>query len=174
MLFHQNGLLLMPDVNFRRSCGGDAETVCRLTSAAVARLAPETYPQEVVATWMVGRSPADYAAACAAGEMWLAEIPEGPAGFAHAVPGELIRLFVDARCHGSGIGAGLMQRALQDAIPAGGGTVRIDATLNAVPFYRRWGLQEQGRGCFPGRAGLPDIEVIHLAAEFPARESAAQ
>lgn len=166
----------MPGSGFhlRRSARPDASTVFSLTSAAVARLAPDPYPQDVVAAWMAGRSPADYAEACAAGEIWLAETPEGPAGFANAVPGELIRLFVDARCHGSGIGTALMQRALLDAIPSGGGTVRIDATLNAVPFYRRWGFQARGRGCFPGREGLPQIEVVHLAAEFPSRDGAAK
>jgi putative acetyltransferase len=158
----------MSALQFRRSRRSDAGTVFNLTKAAVARLAPEPYPPEVVETWMTGRVPEDYAADCAAGAIWIAELGGRAAGYAHAVPGEIIRLFVDARCQGAGAGAALMRLALQDAIPEGGGTVRIEATLNAVPFYRRWGFRERGRGVFSGREGLPPIAVVHLQAGFEA------
>ena len=32
-----------------------------------------------------------------------------------------------------------MRRALQDALYQGRGKVRIEATLNAAPFYEKWG-----------------------------------
>lgn len=156
----------MKSCQVRRSCRSDAETVFNLTQAAVARLVPQFYTREIVETWMDGRVPGDYAEDCAAGSIWIAETMGRPAGYAHAVPGEILRLFVDAACQGTGIGAALMRLALQDAVPEGGGTVRIEATLNAVPFYSRWGFREQGRGCFAGREGLPDLEVVHLAADF--------
>lgn len=158
----------MSALQFRPSRRSDAAAVFNLTKAAVARLAPEPYPQEVVETWMTGRVPQDYAEDCAAGAIWIAETSGHPAGYAHAVPGEIIRLFVDARCQGSGAVAALMCLALRDAIPEGGGVVRIEATLNAVPFYRRWGFREQGRGIFSGREGLPPLEVVHLQAAFEA------
>lgn len=116
---------------------------------------------------MAGRVPADYLADCASGEIWIAEAGQTPVGFSHGVPGEVKRLFVAAGYTGIGAGAGLMQRALKDALTAGGGHVRIEATLNAVPFYRKWGFQKTGRGVFPGRdAGLPDIAVVILEKDF--------
>ncbi|MGR3760799.1 hypothetical protein ACUXV3_11810 [Roseobacteraceae bacterium NS-SX3] len=41
--------------------------------------------------------------------------------------------------------------------------MRIDATLNAAAFYRKWGFRETGRGVFPGRGPeLPQIEVVTM------------
>ena len=117
---------------------------------------------------MSGRDVSDYLDDCANREIWIAEVGPYPAGFAHAVPGEVKRLFVDARHVGRGIGAGLMTRALSDALPGGAGIVKIDATLNAVPFYRKWGFREIGHSVFPGRGDdLPPIAVVVLQKEFP-------
>lgn len=149
-------------VTYRRSTGADAEAVFALTAASVARLAPDPYPPEVVATWMAGRSPDDYRADCAAGRLWIAECGGVALGFAHGEPGEVKRLFVDAAQVGRGLGAGLMRRALADAMAGGTTRVRIEATLNAVPFYRRWGFAEVGRGVFAKREGLPAIDVVLL------------
>lgn len=155
------------DVTYRRSTGSDAEAVFALVTASVQRLAPDPYPQEVVDTWMSGRSVEDYRDDCAAQEIWIAEIRQTPIGFSHGVPGEVKRLFVDASHIGKGAGANLMERALRDALPAGSGVVKIDATLNAAPFYRKWGFKEIGRGVFPGRPeDLPQIEIITLEKAF--------
>ncbi|KIC08332.1 hypothetical protein RA19_20380 [Leisingera sp. ANG-M1] len=152
---------------YRRSGSADAETVFDLVTASVSRLTPAPYPPQVVASWMAGRSPADYLADCSNGEIWIAEAGGRPVGFSHGVPGEIKRLFVAAGDTGRGAGAGLMQRALEDALPNGSGHVRIEATLNAVPFYAKWGFSETGRGVFPGRdPNLPQIDVVILERTF--------
>ncbi|MEX0301912.1 MAG: GNAT family N-acetyltransferase [Leisingera sp.] len=154
-------------IRYRRSRAGDAQAVFDLVSASVRRLAPVPYSQEVVDSWMAGRVPGDYLADCASGAIWIAEAGQAPAGFAHGVPGEVKRLFVAAEHTGKGAGAGLMARALADALPEGTGQVRIEATLNAVPFYARWGFAETGRGVFSGRAPqLPEIDVVILEKRF--------
>ncbi|WP_334192061.1 GNAT family N-acetyltransferase [Pararhodobacter sp.] len=137
-----------------------------LTAAAVRKLAPLPYPAEVVETWMTGRTPEDYRADCAEGRIWIAEADGLSLGFAQGEPGEVKRLFVRADHAGRGLGRALMERALADALAAGDRVVRIEATLNAVPFYHRWGFVEVGRGIFPGRDGLPQIDVVHLEARF--------
>lgn len=153
-------------VSYRRSTGADAEAVFALTAASVARLAPDPYPPNVVATWMAGRTPEDYRPDCAAGRVWIAESAGRPSGFAHGEPGEVKRLFVDAAWVGRGIGDGLMRRALDDATAGGVAKVRIEATLNAVPFYHRWGFAEVGRGVFANREGLPAIAVVLLERQY--------
>ena len=155
-------------VTYRRSVESDFPAVFGLVSASVSRLAPAPYDQKVVDTWMTGRAPEDYRSDCASGEIWIAEAGGAPIGFAHGVPGEVKRLFVDAGHVGKGVGAGLMERALKDSLPGGAGTVKIDATLNAVPFYQRWGFEEIGHSVFPGRDDdLPTIDVVVLERVFP-------
>ncbi|MCK7612255.1 GNAT family N-acetyltransferase [Roseibium sediminicola] len=118
---------------------------------------------------MSGRHVEDYRAECASGAIWVVESGGKAVGFAQGVPGEVKRLFVDAAAVGLGAGAGLMERALADARAGGVDLVRIDATLNAVSFYEKWGFRETGRGVFPGRtAPLPQIDVVLLEKRFEA------
>ncbi|KIC19595.1 MULTISPECIES: GNAT family N-acetyltransferase [unclassified Leisingera] len=154
-------------LSYRRSQRGDAQAVFDIVSASVSRLAPDPYPQEVVDSWMAGRVPEDYCVDCSSGEIWIAEADRKPVAFAHGVPGEIKRLFVAAGYTGLGAGAGLMQLALDDALTAGTGHVRIEATLNAVPFYGKWGFAETGRSVFSGRdSALPGIDVVILEKVF--------
>lgn len=151
------------DVIFRRSTKQDSEAVFEITSASVNCLSPYPYPKEVVDTWMTGRTGADYLEDCSNHEIWIAEHDEIPIEFAHAVPGELKRLFVYVRYAGKGVGAALMERALLDAQQNESGAIKIDATLNAVPFYEKWGFKQIGKSFFPGRdESLPQIDVIVL------------
>jgi GNAT superfamily N-acetyltransferase len=116
---------------------------------------------------MSGRIAGDYLEDCAGQVIWIAELDDTPIGFAHGEPGEVVRLFVDADHTGRGAGAGLMRRALEDALPDRTGKVRIEATLNAVPFYQKWGFERVGDGVFSGRdASLPPIDVIILEKSF--------
>jgi putative acetyltransferase len=114
---------------------------------------------------MHGRTVADYRDDCARGEIWIAELSGEVVGFSHGVPGEVKRLFVKEAAIGLGIGAELMKRALSDA-RNGVTEVIIDATLNAAPFYERWGFRRIGTGVFPGRDGLPPIEIVHMTQSF--------
>ncbi|MBN9670630.1 GNAT family N-acetyltransferase [Roseibium aggregatum] len=151
-------------ITYRRSTADDAEAVFALVGASVRTLSPDPYPREVVATWMAGRASDDYLEDCRNQQIWIAELGSVPIGFAHGVPGELKRLFVDADHAGRGVGAALLERALRDTTPDGHGIVKIEATLNAAPFYEKWGFKEVGRSVFPGRdEGLPQIDVIVMS-----------
>jgi GNAT superfamily N-acetyltransferase len=153
----------MAHVTYRRSTAADTQAVFNLVARSVQPLAPLPYNQDVVDTWMVGRVAGDYRQDCAEQSIWIAEIDQRQVGFSHGVPGEIMRLFVDADYVGVGAGAGLMQRALQDALPKQTGKVRIEATLNAVPFYKKWSFSEVGTGVFSGRdEALPPIKVVNL------------
>ncbi len=157
----------MTGVSYRRSMASDAPAVFQLVSRSVSRLAPTPYSQDVVDTWMDGRVAEDYLEDCSGQVIWIAELGNKPIGFAHGEPGEVVRLFVDAAHTGLGAGAGLMQRALEDALPDGRGKVKIEATLNAVPFYQKWGFAKVGVGVFSGRdENLPPIDVVMLERVF--------
>ena len=157
----------MTSVSYRRSIASDTQAVFELVSRSVVRLAPTPYSQEVVDTWMVGRSADDYLNDCSGQLLWIAELDDKPIGFAHGEPGEIVRLFVDANQTSIGAGTGLMQRALKDALPNGSGKVKIEATLNAVSFYQKWGFEKVGEGVFSGRdENLPPIDIVMLEKVF--------
>lgn len=153
-------------ISYRRSTADDTQAVFDLVTASVRRLAPVPYSQEVIDTWMVGRKVEDYQLDCAQGLVWLAETGGRPVGFSQGEPSEVKRLFVDADFTGLGIGAGLMERALDDARSGNRKAIVIEATLNAVPFYKKWGFVEVSEGIFPGREGLPPIRIVRLSACF--------
>lgn len=157
------------DYVYRRSSRDDAQGVFDIVSASVRHLAPHPYSQEVVDSWMAGRTPENYVSDCAGQTIWIAELYGRPVGFSQGVPGEVKRLFVDADHAAHGLGRALFIRALADACPNGGGRVFIEATLNAVPFYEKWGFRKTGQGVFAGRAAhLPVIDVVYLEAQIEA------
>ncbi len=159
----------MPVIIYRRSESHDAQAVFDLTCRSVSELSPAFYSSEVVETWMRGRNAQTYRNDCGDHAITIAEVDNVAAGFSHGVPGEVVRLFVDVAYTGLGIGAELMRRALRDALPSGSGTVRIDATLNAVAFYQKWGFAKVGQSVFPGRGPeLPAIDVVVLERSFDA------
>lgn len=152
---------------YRRSTASDAQTVFDLTAKSVSALSPSFYSADVVETWMAGRSAETYRGACASQAVTIAETDGTASGFSHAVPGEIVRLFVDVRFTGIGIGAELMRRALRDALAGGSGYVKIEATLNAARFYEKWGFLRVGRSVYAGRGpDLPAIETILMEQQF--------
>lgn len=154
-------------VTYRRSAGSDAEAVYAVVLSSVSRLCPEPYSQEVVRTWMDGRIAEDYREDCRDGLLWLAERSGKVMGFSHGEPGEVKRLFVSSDAVGLGVGKVLMEKALADAQGENTQTVVIDATLNAASFYEKWGFRRTGSGVFPGREGLPPIEIVTMKRFAP-------
>lgn len=151
----------------RRSVEKDAEAVVELLRTSVLHLAPGTYSQAVIDTWMVGVSVDDFQSECSNAQLWIAERETTPVGFSQAIPGEIVRLFVDSSCVGQGIGSALMNHALKDAVPFGAGTAKIVALLNAVDFYKKWGFRELERSVLPGReASLPSIDIVNMSKVF--------
>ncbi len=102
----------MTHITYRRSKAADTQTVFDIVARSVRHLAPVPYNQDVVDTWMVGRVADDYREDCGEQKIWIAELDQKQIGFSHGVPGEVLRLFVDADFAGLGVGAGLMERAL--------------------------------------------------------------
>jgi len=147
----------------RPAVAGDAEAVFQVTRDSVAGLATTHYTPAQIAGWMGDRTPATYREACAGGRIRVAEQDGRVVGFVDAVPGEITRLFLLPGAAGLGLGRRLMEEGLAMAREGHDGPLRIEATLNAVAFYKRFGFREVGRGHFGGRQGeWPPIEVVYL------------
>ena len=62
-------------------------------------------------------------------------------------PVELVRIYLDRTAIGSGLGAELMRRSLDEARSAGGRTIWLsvwDQNTRAIRFYEKWGFSRVG------------------------------
>jgi diamine N-acetyltransferase len=86
----------------------------------------------------VGGEPAGYA------RLYKGEIPECVTG---PDPLEIVRLYVEQRWWGSGVGRALMQTCLDEARQSGHRTIYLgvwEQNHRALAFYRKWGFEIVG------------------------------
>lgn len=146
----------------RRARPGDGRAVFDVTRASVAGLAKNHYSEDQIAGWMGERTPDFYEALIANGRMIVAESKDGIVGFVDATPGEVTRLFILPCAAGCGLGARLLQIGINKARDGHSGTIRIEATLNAVSFYTRHGFKETGTGYFSHGLGGDPIAIVYM------------
>lgn len=84
-------------------------------------------------------------------------------------PIKLVHLYVDSQWIGKGIGAKLMQRALEFATSNGFATCWLEvleSNHRAVSFYRRWGFVEVGSDRYPaGETSVPVLLMMRCAVD---------
>lgn len=152
---------MQSDFTIRAARAADAEAIFAVTRASVEGLAAGHYSPAQIAGWMGDRTPETYRAEAASGRIKVAELRGRVVGYVDAVPGELTRLFLLPEAAGQGLGKALFAVGLDQARAGHAGPVRIEATLNAAPFYARQGFRETGRSAFGGRGpGFPEIPVV--------------
>ncbi len=152
----------------RPAIATDAEAIFAITQAAVEGLARDHYSPQQIAGWMGDRTPETYRPEAACGRIKVAELAGRVVGYVDALPGELTRLFLLPAVAGQGLGKALLRVGLAQARQGHQGPLRLEATLNAAPFYARNGFRTVGPGVFGGRGpGYPDIPVV-VMEETPA------
>jgi GNAT superfamily N-acetyltransferase len=124
----------------RSATAGDAKASCDLHIATVRALCAPFYDPAVIDGWLRGRTPEGYLRGIKAGLIFVAECRGAVVGWGDAHPGEVDALFVDPRHSRRGIGSLLLAQALEKATTAEG-LIKVDSTLNAVPFYERFGFK---------------------------------
>ncbi len=144
----------------RPARAGEGQALYEVTAAAITALAAGHYAPAQIAAWMNGRDAAQYETVIAAGTVRVAEADGVILGFVDTVPGVITRLFVRPEAAGRGLGRVLLEAGV--AAARRDGRVRLEATLNAAPFYARCGFVETGRAMYqhPG-GGLP-VEVVNM------------
>ena len=138
---------------------GEGQALYDITEAAIRGLAVAHYSAEQIAGWMNGRDEAQYEAAIANGGVIIAIAAARPLGFVEAAQGEITRLFVRPEAAGQGLGRRLLERGVE---MAGAGEVRLNATLNAAPFYERCGFIPLGREMYFHEGGNEPVEVVRM------------
>ncbi|MDA9400528.1 GNAT family N-acetyltransferase [Bradyrhizobium sp. CCBAU 45389] len=150
------------DISFRPACPDDAETVFDITKASIAGLSRGCYSPAQIENWMGERTPRFYEELIAKGRMTVCVRNEIIVGFVDAEPGEVTRLFVLPAAAGSGVGQRLLDIGVAQARRGHSGPIRLEATINAEAFYRRYGFRSTGRGQFSHGLGGEPIEIIHM------------
>jgi putative acetyltransferase len=145
----------------RRAMPEDAVAICDLHKASVRDLCAAAYSSEQIEAWLAPRVPDDYRKAMTVGgeTMFVAQCAQRIVGFASIKTSMLIGLYVDPD-GGRGAGRILLQAAEGQARSDGVAVLSLQATLNAVPFYKRHGFSLDRHGTvLRGGRELPVVEM---------------
>ena len=140
-------------LTIRPARAGDGAAVFEVTRLSAAGLAKDHG----------GAQPDFYEEAIGKGRMVVVERSGVVVAYVDAEPGELTRLFVLPEVAGMGIGARLLEIGLEAARLGHSGPVKVEASINAEAFYRRFGFTTIRRGYFTHGVGGVPIEIVHMS-----------
>jgi N-acetylglutamate synthase-like GNAT family acetyltransferase len=110
----------------------------RIHTSAVKTVCKDFYTKKQIEAWLEGRSPEGYEG-IKKGEMYVAEDDNKIVGFGHAIPGEVVAVFVDPTFHKKGIGKQLLDYGVKIASKVKK-KVNVESTINAESFYKKHGF----------------------------------
>jgi putative acetyltransferase len=149
----------------RRATSEDAEAICALHKASIRALCAAVYSARQIEAWIARRTPDSYREALAAETIFVAERGGRVVGFSSIKDAMLLGLYVDPAL-GRGTGPRLLRAAEEHARTEGIRVLRLQATLNAAPFYQRHGFQADGRVVIS--RGEAELDVVEMSKDLRA------
>ena len=151
----------MAAFTIRPATPADAEVLCALHKASVRTLCRGAYTADEIEAWLRDREPQGFRHAMTDGgeTMLVAERDGAVVGFASIKETALFGLYVDPAT-GRGVGRVLLSAAEDEVRRRGASVLSLQATLNAVPFYRQHGFMRQERSTV--RRGGRDLAVLEM------------
>ena len=151
----------MAAFTIRPATPADAEALSTLHKASVRALCLGAYTADEIEAWLREREPQGFRHAMTdGGETTLvAECDGAVVGFASIKETVLFGLYVDPAT-GRGAGRVLLAAAEDEVRRRGASVLSLQATLNAVPFYRQHGFMRQERSTV--RRGGRDLAVLDM------------
>lgn len=133
-------------LSIRQATDDDRPSICAVHVRAIREVCSRAYSPAQVASWSGLLSPASYTAVVRERFLVVAEDADGIVGFGqlHEACGEIEAVYVLPGRQNEGIGGSVLRALEAAARSAGLNTLRLSATLNAVPFYRTAGYVEEG------------------------------
>lgn len=136
-------------LKIRRARQEDCHSIGKVHSAAVKGIRTAQYTPEEIQAWAVPRDPASYEDSIRAKEFFVAEDGDAIVGFGvlNQLIAEVEAVYVDPEAGRRGIGLEVLLKLEERARALGLRVLRLNASLNAVPFYERAGYvaQEQSK-----------------------------
>ena len=139
----------------------DADRLHQLHTTSVRRICAPHYAPEVIDGWLANRVPEGYLPPIERGDIFVVEDGGRIVGFGEATPGVVVACYVDPAMIRRGVGSAIMEHALVIARRGHDGPIRVEATLNAAPFYARFGFGELARATL--RRGEVDVPYVLMA-----------
>jgi GNAT superfamily N-acetyltransferase len=145
-------------LSIRKATKADAPRLHELHTSSVRTLCSGHYAPEVIDGWLANRRPQGYLPPIERGDIFVAEQGSMIVGFGEAIPGAIIAVYVDPIAVKHGVGSAIMHHALEITRYGHVGPVRLEATLNAVGFYQRFGFHEVERSSVcRGQVAVPCV-----------------
>lgn len=117
----------------------DAKEMQLLHTNAIKKTCSDCYSKVQIDVWLDGRTPEGYHEAINKGDMYVVVENRMIVGFGHAIPGEIVAIYVDPASHKKGIGKLLLEYGLQIALK-GHTKVKVESSINAEGFYKKHGF----------------------------------
>jgi GNAT superfamily N-acetyltransferase len=150
-------------MQLRRATANDLQSIFALHRASILELCTDHYTTDQLAEWTAVLRPDMYLALLSTHEVFVAEDMGSVLGFGvfDASAAFINATYVSPAAVRRGVGRGLMAAMEGSARHAGATQVRLNATLNAVPFYARLGYSQHGASVnrLPTGAELPCVAM---------------
>jgi ribosomal protein S18 acetylase RimI-like enzyme len=153
-------------IRLRKGAPGDAERLARFGAAAFeAAFGPDNTREDMASYLEEAFSGATFAAQLGDPDSTFLLLEDGdrivgysmlrsgvaPPAVGGPDPIELVRIYVDPRAIGTGLGARLMSASLDEAAAQGAQTIWLgvwEKNIRAIRFYERWGFTKVGEKTF--------------------------
>jgi GNAT superfamily N-acetyltransferase len=151
-------------LSIRKATRADAGALHTLHTASVTTLCASHYSGDVIGKWIEKRAPEGYYRGIDRDEMFVGELGGKVVGFGHAIPGEVVGVFVHPDHAARGVGSALLSHAIQMARSNHVGPINIVATLNAQSFYEKHGFVKVKQ--YIVQRNSADIPVVEMELEM--------
>jgi putative acetyltransferase len=134
-------------LKIRRARQEDCHSICSVHAAAVSGIRTALYTPEEIQAWAVPKKPASYEESIRSKEFFVAEDGEAIVGFGvlNRELAEVEAVYVSPGAGRRGIGLKVLRKLEERANTLGLSVLRLNASLNAVPFYEKAGYVAQER-----------------------------
>jgi N-acetylglutamate synthase-like GNAT family acetyltransferase len=129
----------------RRAREDDSEGIWRIHVRAIRDIASSHYSPEEIEAWAGQRKPEHYLESIRSKEFYVAEEDGSVIAFGtlNNKGNEIEAVYVSPEVVRRGVGSAILQRLEERARDLGLKSLKMDASLNAVPFYRSAGYESQ-------------------------------
>ncbi len=159
-------------LNIRSARQKDCDAIASVHAAAISGIRTTLYTAEEIQAWAVPKKVESYEESVRSKEFLVAEEDGNIIAFGvlDQVSAVVEALYVNPKATGRGIGLELLRRLEERACSLGLQVLRLDASLNAVPFYKRAGYVAEEKSKYRLYTGVeiacvPMVKLIDLEAD---------
>ena len=134
-------------LTIRRARPEDCQSIGTVHAAAVNGIRTDLYTREEIQAWAVPKKPESYVESICSKEFFVAEAGNVIVGFGvlNQESAVVEAVYVSPEAGRRGIGLTVLGKLEERASALGLGSLQLNASLNAVPFYERAGYLPQER-----------------------------